>query len=146
MQRLSLGLIRQHPDLYASDVASGWVAFWKAPVFMEAEAISPEGLRPAMVAYAQLSRWFVMTINAVFLALCALAVFVPRIRHAVGAQPVILASITMVLSTSVVQTLLDLGDNPRFLVPLQMTAILTVAVVLFLTLQPARRMNANGKI
>jgi hypothetical protein len=130
MQRLSLGLIRQHPDLYASDVASGWVAFWKAPVFMEAGAISPEGLRPALVAYGQLSRWFVMTVNAVFLVLCALAVFVPHIRRAVGAQPVILASIAMVLTTSVVQTLLDHGDNPRFLVPLQMVVILVVFVTL----------------
>jgi len=51
------------------------------------------------------------------------------VRSALTAHATVLAGTAMVLGISVVQTLLDHGDNPRFLVPLQMTVILVVSVI-----------------
>ncbi len=69
MQRLSLKLIRAHPDLYLRNVAEGWVDFWKAPVYWDpAQAASPavaDVLRP----WAAAGRALMLAANAAFLLL-----------------------------------------------------------------------------
>jgi hypothetical protein len=45
-------------------------------------------------------------------------------------DPVLWLSLVMVWLISIVQTLLDHGDNPRFLVPIQMVVIFVVIVTL----------------
>ncbi len=129
MQRLSLWLIRQHPDLYARSVAEGWIAFWKAPVYWDLQLVAPDWLRAVLPAYATLTRLLLVVTNLAFLVLCLASLWVRRVRSALTAHATVLAGTAMVLGISVVQTLLDHGDNPRFLVPLQMTVILVVSVI-----------------
>ena len=136
MQRLSLWLIRQHPDLYARSVAEGWVAFWKAPVYWDLQLVAPDWLRAVLPAYATLTRLLLAVTNLAFLVLCLASLWVRRVRRALTAHATVLAGTAMVLGISVVQTLLDHGDNPRFLVPLQMTVILVVSVIVHELLNP----------
>jgi peptidoglycan/LPS O-acetylase OafA/YrhL len=63
-----------------------------------------------------------------FLGLCLGALFMGRMRRALTASSTVLAGAVMVLVVSVVQTLLDHGDNPRFLVPLQMVVVMVVVL------------------
>lgn len=128
MQRLSLWLIRQHPDLYARSAAEGWVAFWKAPIYWDVQLVSPAWLATALPAYANLTRLLLVGTNLAFLALCLAGLFLRRVRRALAAHTTTLAGAAMVLVVSVVQTLLDHGDNPRFLVPLQMVVVVVVVL------------------
>ncbi len=128
MQRLSLWLIRQHPDLYARSAAEGWVAFWKAPIYWDLQLVSPAWLETALPAYANLTRLLLAGTNLAFLALCLAGLFLRRVRRALAAHTTTLAGAAMVLVVSVVQTLLDHGDNPRFLVPLQMVVVVVVVL------------------
>jgi hypothetical protein len=146
MQRLSLWLIRQHPDLYARSAAEGWVAFWKAPIYWDLQLVSPAWLQAALPAYASLTRLLLVVTNLAFLALCLAGVFLRRVRRALAAHTTTLAGAAMVLVVSVVQTLLDHGDNPRFLVPLQMVVLVVVVLTAeaYLANRSPGRDPANG--
>ena len=139
MQRLSLWLILRHPDLYARSVADGWVAFWKAPVYWDLQLLSPAWLQRALPAYALFSRVVLVLVNLLFLVLCAGGLISGRVRRALTAHYTMLAGTAMVLGISIVQTLLDHGDNPRFLVPLQMVVVMVVVLGLeaYLERRPA---------
>ncbi len=130
LQRLSLRLIREHPGLYARSAAEGWVAFWKAPVYWDLESLSMAWLRPWLALYAQASRGLLILLNLTFLSLCALALVIRPVRRAISRHRVVLAGAVVVLGISIAQTVLDHGDNPRFLVPLQMVVVMVVVLTL----------------
>ncbi len=126
LQRLSFQLIREHPDLYLRNVAEGWVAFWKAPVYWQPEALRVSWAAAPMSALAWAGRLLSVAANAVFLAMGGLAVLSARIRSRLGFDRFALAAGGLVGLISVVQTLVDHGDNPRFLMPLQMIVFYVV--------------------
>jgi len=126
LQRLSFQLIREHPDLYLGNVVEGWVAFWKAPVYWQAEALRAPWAVAPMSALAWVGRLLSVSANAVFLAMSGLAALSAHIRFRLGFGRLALAAGGLVWLISVVQTLVDHGDNPRFLVPLQMIVFYVV--------------------
>jgi hypothetical protein len=126
MRSLSLYLIREHPDLYAASVAGGWVDFWKAPVYWEPSLMSP-GLRVIMQAWSWIGRVFSLIVNAGFLVLSAVLIFSKRMRRTLQTGPLLWLVWGLIVWVSVVQSLVDHGDNPRFLMPLQMLVIYCVA-------------------
>jgi hypothetical protein len=126
LQRLSLRLIRQHPGLYLRSVLQGWVDFWRAPVYWRPDLLAvpvPTGILDLL---AFLGRLVAVAANAAFLGLTALAAFSPRRRRQMGVDRIAVACGGLVLLSSVVQTLVEHGDNPRFLVPLQMVVFYVV--------------------
>jgi hypothetical protein len=127
LQRVSLQLIRQHPLLYLRNVAEGWIDFWKAPVYWDAQGLRVGGLRPFFSAWAAIGRGLSLIGNAAFLLASAAALLSRRARRRLGWDwfGVVLAGTVWV--ASVVQTLVDHGDNPRFLVPLQAVVFLVVS-------------------
>jgi len=127
MQRLSLKLIREHPDLYLRNVVEGWVDFWKAPVYWEPSAMRPSAWAEAMRLWAAAGRGLSLASNLAFLLLSALIVVRFRRTRGLWQDRTWLAPWGMVWLTSIVQTIADHGDNPRFLVPLQ--AIVTYVVL-----------------
>jgi hypothetical protein len=128
MQRVSLLLIREHPDLYARNVVEGWIGFWKAPVYWQPDLIASPFARRLLSAWSAVGRGLCLAANVAYLLLLAALPFrmdfVRRLRRDVDW----LAAAGLVAVTSVLQTLTDHGDNPRFLVPLQMVVIMVVAV------------------
>jgi len=125
LARLSFQLIRRHPTLYLKSVAEGWVWFWKAPAYWRPEVL-PAVARGLMRGWVAIGRTLEILSNAAFLMISAALVVSARLRRRVGLTIEAVALGGMVWSTSVVQTLADHGDNPRFLVPLQMLVILFV--------------------
>lgn len=126
IQRLSIQLIREHPAWYAQSVAKGWIDFWKAPVYWKAEAIGSPGARSALTAWAWIGRAVCLLANALFLLGSAVALLLPKARRRLHLDPHLIAAAGTVWIASVVQTLADHGDNPRFLIPAQMLVVYVV--------------------
>jgi len=126
LQRLSLQLIRQHPLLYLENVVEGWIDFWKAPVYWDSAGLRFAGLRPLFSGWALFGRGLSLASNAAFLLASAGAVVSRNLRARLGLDWFSLALGGTIWTASVVQTLADHGDNPRFLVPLQAVVMLAV--------------------
>ena len=124
--RLSLVLIWQHPDRYLASVLDGWQLFWRAPVYWRPEAFSNESLRGALEIVVTAERAALVAANLLFLASTALALVWRRWRSRLEITPGWAFLILTVWLTSLLQSLPDHGDNPRFLVPLQSWVVIWV--------------------
>jgi hypothetical protein len=126
MQRLSLDLIREHPLRYMRSVVEGWIWFWKAPVYWKPELFENSLGRRLLSVWADVGRGFSVFSNAAFLLITLSVVLSKQARRWFAIDRYSLFAGGLVLWTSVLQTLLDHGDNPRFLVPLQMMVVYVV--------------------
>ena len=127
LQRLSVQLILQHPNLYLANVAQGWIDFWKSPVYWDRAAVSSEIVGGLFAAWVGVGRLITLIANAAFLVGSVLAVVGRRVRGRIGLDRYILVAGGLVWIASIVQTLVDHGDNPRFLIPLQTLVFYVVA-------------------
>ena len=126
MGDLSRRLIREHPALYLRSVLKGWIDFWKAPVYWDPTLMQSPLLRSILTAAALIGRGICLLANAAFLALSALSLFGRKIRGKFGIDRYMVAAGGFVLMTAFIQALVDHGDNPRFLVPMQMLVLYVV--------------------
>ena len=126
LQRLSLRLIAQHPGLYLANVVQGWIDFWKAPVYWDRAGLESAWLGSLFAGWAVLGRGLSLVANAAFLIGSAAAALSGKLRSRLGVDRFALVAGGLIWLSSVVQTLVDHGDNPRFLVPLQAVVILLV--------------------
>lgn len=133
MKKLSLQLIKAHPGLYLKSVVDGWVTFWKAPVYWDASVMTAYG-RGVMAIMALLGRLVSIAANILFLLLSVLQIFLRRLRLTIFGDLVNQAVFGLIWLTSILQTLVDHGDNPRFLMPLQMIVIFLVLRAIWPTL------------
>jgi 4-amino-4-deoxy-L-arabinose transferase-like glycosyltransferase len=131
LTELSIGLILAHPDLYLKDVLSGWWTFWWAAVYWTAGALKLPPLVPAISLLILIERGFLVLANGIFVAGSVLALLVKKVRAWLAMDPFIWLGVAALWSASVLQTLLDHGDNPRYLVPLQTLAVLIVLYWVF---------------
>lgn len=126
MQRLSWWLIKHHPDLYLKNVIEGWISFWKAPVYWRPEAVQSVLTGGILSGMAIVGRGISLLANFLFLAFSALVVVSVKWRRRLQFDLFSMAAGGMIWMISILQTLLDHGDNPRFLVPLQVLVIFLV--------------------
>ena len=131
LARISADLIRSHPDLYARNALKGWGMFWLAPVYWSPELLRWGAFQPLLAGLIWLQRILLILANGFFVltSLAALALKPLRQRLSLPAGLWVLAG--AVWLGSIVQTLLDHGDNPRFLVPLQSLVVLWGICLLF---------------
>ena len=153
MARISVQLILEHPDLFLKNVLQGWWMFWRAPVYWAAEALQNPAPAEAIAGLVLLQRAILLAINLMFIigslawaGACYLpsrmtkrlprlfqrlqTAFVPRSPDDLTSQVhqrFMLCLASTIWITSIVQSLLDHGDNPRFLLPLQSFVVLWVA-------------------
>ena len=127
LQRLSLQLILKHPQLYLANVIQGWIDFWKAPVYWDRSLLNTEQVDGMLAAWISAGRLLTWTANAAFLLGSVLVVIWRKARERFGVDRYILVTGGLVWLASIVQTLVDHGDNPRFLIPLQTLVFYVVA-------------------
>ncbi len=141
---ISIQLILHHPFLFIKSAISGWWMFWRVPVYWSAEALRFPALVPVVKIAILLQRGILFLINLIFIGgslLFAIIEIFPSIRRRAALLTpkftnnaqyifmwVLLANIWV---ASILQTLLDHGDNPRFLVPLQSLVVLWVCAYIF---------------
>jgi len=137
LNRISRDLIREYPLLYLRNAVKGWVDFWKAPVYWDA-GLMKAPLRQLFTLLVPLGRGVSILVNFIFLLFSAAWVLSRPLRRGVPPDLPLLASAGLVWLISVVQTLADHGDNPRFLMPLQM-------LVFFVVLRTGYTLLSSGK-
>lgn len=141
LARISIDLILKHPVLYLKNALSGWWMFWRVPVYWSADALR----YPWQVGAVRI----IVLVERALLFLCNLGFIIASISFAIiecisalrhkpsplplrQTNPALYAFLWMLLGNiwiaSILQTLLDHGDNPRFLVPLQSLVVVWVAV------------------
>ena len=141
LTQISIQLIVHHPLLFVKSAITGWWMFWRAPVYWSAEALKLQTLTPVVNIAIQIQRVGLIGVNLFFV----LASFYFALIEGLSAlrrkpstltrrfhNPTQVAFMWMLLANiwiaSILQTLLDHGDNPRFLVPMQSLVVLWVGV------------------
>jgi len=127
LTRISIDLILAHPDLYLKGVFSGWWMFWWAAVYWTADALTTPALAPFFRGLILLERGAMIFSNLAFLAVSLAVTFWNNARAALKMNPFMWLALASIWATSAAQTLLDHGDNPRYLAPLQTMVIVMVA-------------------
>jgi 4-amino-4-deoxy-L-arabinose transferase-like glycosyltransferase len=142
LTKISIQLIINHPWLYLKNVILGWFWFWKAPVYYLADSFRFAWL-------GTLSKWInvgwrgaLIILNIVFVS-GSMVLVLKNVRRILGMNNFFWFLLGTIWLTSISQTLLDHGDNPRFLVPVQSLVVLVVfywgtKLILFL-----RKKDAN---
>jgi hypothetical protein len=126
LQRLSLRLIRENPAQYLRDVVDGWIDFWRAPIFWRPDLLAVGLPIGALNGAAFAARLFSVGGNLAFLALSAAAVASRKLRRLLQVDQLTVAWAGFIWVVSVIQALVEHGDNPRWLVPLQMIVFCVV--------------------
>jgi len=126
LESISIYLIRTHPGEYLSRVLKGWWLFWRAPVYWNAGNLTPAILASVLPVLITGMRGMLFVVNLIFI-IASLAVLVSkRLRQVwkITTYHVLLAG--SVWASSIASSLIDHGDNPRFLVPLQTVVVFLV--------------------
>ncbi|MDI6768593.1 MAG: hypothetical protein QMD04_02830 [Anaerolineales bacterium] len=140
LAKISIQLILEHPGLYLRSVLQGWLWFWKAPVYWSPEAFTNPLISMALAGKVAFARGGMVFANIAFI-FGSLALVSKKVRLALKMDAFLWFAASTLWLTSILQTLLDHGDNPRFLVPMQS---LVVFLVLWWGLQITRRVR-KGK-
>lgn len=126
LAKISVDLIQEHPELYLRSVVKGWWYFWRVPVYWSSSDLRWESLAPPIEFVVLGSRLALIAANLLFLV-SSLVLFLLRPLRELYQVPAALWCIAgSVWIASVLQTLVDHGDNPRFLVPMQSLVVLWV--------------------
>jgi hypothetical protein len=144
LTHISIQLIRKHPFLFLKSVISGWWMFWRTSFYWSIDALRFPWLVGGVSIAVQIQRGILFLINLIFIVSSlyfALSEYLATFRHKTFhlrlrfIDPAKNAYFWLLLGTiwiaSILQTLLDHGDNPRFLVPLQSLVVLWVALFFF---------------
>ena len=142
LAKISVQLILDHPDLYLRNVIKGWWYFWRVPVYWSAEALRWEALARLIEPAVLGSRLVLISVNLLFLGTSAGALLWRRFREWIPVSPALWCLAGGVWAASLVQTLVDHGDNPRFLVPMQSLVVLWV---LWLAFQSFHKVKLSQK-
>jgi 4-amino-4-deoxy-L-arabinose transferase-like glycosyltransferase len=142
LQKISVQLILTHPVEYLARVARGWWLFWRGPVYWDQAAIGSSWLARTLPSLILGARGMMFFANLVFVLTSLLGLVFKRLRQAWGLDQFMWLLAGSVWATSAVSSLLDHGDNPRFLVPLQTAVIFWVLWIGFTTWHSLRNSRA----
>jgi len=127
LTKMSLELFVAHPIRYAAGVLRAWVRFWQPPLYWRSSLFFGEiRAHPLFRALAATEILALALANLVFLLSSAgLALLFLARRWGVGFDSYAMA---VVLTVSVVEALLEFGDNSRYSVPTAPLVLYTVMV------------------
>ena len=138
LSKISIQLIRDHPILFLLGVADGWWLFWRAPVYWSAQGIHLSGLNIPPIVNSINNLVLIQRISLfgmnLFFIISPVVLFIERRIHGNSGKrmdPKAAISWIILLGTvwltSIIQSFLDHGDNPRFLIPLQ--SVITIWLI-----------------
>lgn len=138
LQKISVQLILTHPWAYLSRVLRGWWFFWRAPVYWDINAATTPILAAIMRLGILGARGLLVGANFIFVLSSLAALFSKRLREFWSLLPFHWLLAGSVWATSILSSLMDHGDNPRFLVPLQTVVVFWVLWIAYQTWQSLR--------
>ncbi len=125
LAKISIQLILSHPLLYLKSVAQGWLWFWKVTIYWQVGQIANPTLREVASGLFLAERGGFFIANLLFIA-GSLGLVWKKVRRLLGMDAFLLFTVSTIWVTSILQTLTDHGDNPRFSVPVQSLIALVV--------------------
>jgi len=134
LTRMSLELFAEHPILYGRGVGRAWVAFWRPSLYWGSR-LTGKGLERPFKYLWTIELWTLPIANLGFLLYAGYLMLRLLLR-----QPVMgfdLCVIAMVLTVSVLQALLEFGENSRYSAPTSPLVFYTVMVSIW-HLRPIR--------
>jgi len=135
LSSISIQLILHHPLLYLKSALDGWWWFWRAPIYWSPEAVSapfngtvPTGASTVgiLIGLVALERGLLLAANLLFVLGSALVLSLRRVRQSLKMDLSLWLMLGTVWLTSIVQTLPEHGENPRFSVPIQSLVVLVI--------------------
>jgi hypothetical protein len=148
LAKISIQLILEHPQLFIKNALQGWWMFWRTSVYWSADAMRFPLLAGGVSVLVQIQRAVLFLVNLIFIFASIYFIVIETLsairrrasqaslRYYSPAQHAYFWFLTGVIwLASILQTLLDHGDNPRFLIPLQSLVVLWVALFFFLQAQ-----------
>jgi hypothetical protein len=126
LQKISIQLILTHPWQYLAHVIKGWWYFWRAPVYWDVTAVSSAALARVLETLILGARGVLFGANLLFIGSSVGALVSKRLRELWSIRPFHWVLAGSVWATAVASSLMDHGDNPRFLVPLQTVVVFWV--------------------
>jgi 4-amino-4-deoxy-L-arabinose transferase-like glycosyltransferase len=138
MQAISVQLILAHPFRFALSILPDWWYFWRVPVLFEPAAYVSGGWVGLLDVLILGVRAVFFGANLIFILSSAAALFSKSLRKrwSLSAFHWLLAG--CVWGASAVSSILEQGNNPRYLVPLQTAAAFWVLWVVWTTWQAVR--------
>ena len=126
LQEISVQLILTHPFEFLSRVLRGWWLFWRAPVYWDSSVIAAPFWAGMMKVFITGARGLLFLTNLIFILTTAAVGISRRLRERWQLKPFLWLLAGSVWATSIFSSILDHGDNPRFLVPLQTAVVFWV--------------------
>ncbi len=133
MGTISTRLISEHPWLYIQNLVLGWWWFWRVGVFWLPDSITNLTLRNLAIGLMTFERIALFGINMLFLGRSLYLLSVPIftrnwqvIQNRLKMDIFIWFALSAIWVTSILQTLAEHGDNPRFLAPMQTLVVLVI--------------------
>lgn len=123
LQKISVQLILTHPREYLSRVVRGWWLFWRAPVYWDPAAVANPDLQLSLANLMLGARGLIFFFNMTFILTSIVGLLIKRFRQTWALDAFMWTLAGSVWATSLFSSMLDHGDNPRFLVPLQSVVI-----------------------
>ena len=131
LQRISIDLIIRNPGLYLSYVIRGWWLFWRAPVYWDVTGFSWQVLSNVVAVLIIGARGLLFVVNLLFVFGSVAVLVSKRVREICSFGPFHILLLMSVWIASVASSIIDHGDNPRFLLPLQTVVIYLVLWVIY---------------
>ncbi|MGH8607289.1 MAG: hypothetical protein ACREX9_07710 [Gammaproteobacteria bacterium] len=121
LARISVELFFAHPLPYLRSVAEAWVSFWPVPHVLNRDMVARAGLLAWLDRIWWIERSLLLALNAglllIVVPVCAALLLRDRWKYTEWQGLVLLIAIP--LAASVMQALLEFGENPRYSVPTQ---------------------------
>jgi hypothetical protein len=133
MGTISTRLITEHPWLTIQNLMLGWWWFWRVGVFWLPDSIANLTLRKLAIGLMTFERIALFGINMLFLVRSLHLLSIPILtrnwqvtQKRLKMDIFIWFALSAIWVTSILQTLAEHGDNPRFLAPMQTLVALVV--------------------
>lgn len=128
LQRMSLQLFIENPLPYGMSVARAWRDFWTVPILWEPDRIQPRWLGQVLPAVWWLEHKLLRVANLAFVVLTVVVLVSRRTRLAVQWDLQATAIAALVLSSALLQALVEQGSASRYSMTTQSLVVLLLVV------------------
>ncbi len=131
LQRISVNLFMAYPVDYLRSVGEAWLSYWTEPIYWRLDKISSPGVAVVVRAIWKVQHPLLRGLNVVFMLLTPYVLWRSLLqRNALSnALRVALLLMASVLSVSVLQALVEIGENGRYFIPNQALVLMLVVLV-----------------
>lgn len=130
-QRISINLFIAYPADYLRSVGKAWLSYWTEPNYWRLDKVRSPGVSTVVQSLWKVQHLLLRGLNAVFILLTPYVVWRSLTRrdavsHSMRVALVLAAN---VVSVSVMQALVEFGENGRYFIPNQPLVLMVVLLV-----------------